>query len=653
MLKINLSRAVILLLTVCLSACIKKPDTIPVMIRVSEETLNFTKDGGSKTVTVEANCAWTITGGTSECSPSPVSGRANTQVTVTVKVQTNASALNRSYTLSVNAGGEVKNISVMQSSVIAPDLAALKIDFFGIYPAQNEKIYIPVEFITYDAGISLFDGHKEVKYYKTDLTALKAAFASNAAKVTAGSAEQVSGITVNDFSNELTYRFYAADNNYVEYKVRLTNPSDSYSGLPLLVLTTDDGADIKGKEEWQPGRFQFDPQGNAGVSAIKGVTGIKGRGNSTWGMPKKPYALKLNKKAEGTFGGMSPHKRWAVLANYADKTGLRNRVTFEIGKHTRLGWTPDSRFAEVILNGKFQGNYLITEQIKIDPNRVNIEEIDNTETDPDKITGGWLMEIDRFYSAGETRYFRPAISQLPVIVKAPEDANAAQMTYIREYFDKVEKLLYPDMPDGLPYHAGNAFLAGTPDSLQYHEYIDIASFIDYWIVQELAGNRDARLPGSVYMHKDVNGKLCAGPLWDFDQTTFLGDQLWLYYQYYPSETDYNEPLQIRALWYSQLFKDPKFKSRTKERWMELYSYLESGVPAFMDQEYARIAKSLDINWVDAGEDESQGIWTLTESEKENGGRNHDKNLSGADAVRKMKEKYLQRLHWLDRQIRAW
>jgi len=184
-----------------------------------------------------------------------------------------------------------------------------------------------------------------------------------------------------------------------------------------LVLTTNDNLDITSKEDWKGGRYKIDAQGNSEIAELTGETEIKGRGNSTWNMPKKPYNLKLKDKTTGKFLGMNPHKRWVLLANYADKTGLRNKVTFEIGKHSKLKWTPDSRFVEVILNGKFLGNYLLTEQIKIDSKRVNIEEVDNTETNSEKITGGWLLEIDRYYSFGETRYFRPTISQIPVIVK--------------------------------------------------------------------------------------------------------------------------------------------------------------------------------------------------------------------------------------------
>lgn len=182
--------------------------------------------------------------------------------------------------------------------------------------------------------------------------------------------------------------------------------------------------------------------------------------------------------------------------------------------------------------------------------------------------------------------------------------------------------------------------------------MDISTFIDYWLIQELTGNEDSRLPGSVYMYKDINGKLCAGPLWDFDQTTYLGTLYWMHYDYIPNEYEYNS-LEYRTIYFRQLFKNPNFKTRAKERWNAFYSYLLNDVPDFIDNEFAKIAKSQDINWIDVNENSSQGIWALSEDDKVGGGRNHDKHLTPSEAVAKMKNRYMQRLLWLNNQISTW
>lgn len=622
-------------------------------LEVSVSGIQFGNELDNQWFTVESNYDWSITSSDPLCVVSPQSGKKGIKQIVTVSVPENHGE-DRKFTLIINAHNGQKMVFIQQSGKnLAKTAADIVITDFEILPEHNSNIYIPISFFQATTGIQkIFNGQQRIDYYKTDLSNLVASWTSNATKVTVNNTIQLSTVTKNNFQNEVTYRFFANDNSYKDYKIQLTNPESSWSGLPILVLTTDDNKDITSKDIWSNGKFKLDPQGNTGVATLEGITELRGRGNSTWTMPKKPFALKLKDKASGTFMGMSPHKRWALLANYADKTSLRNRLAFELGKRVKLAWTPDTRFVEVILNGKFLGNYLLTEQIKIDNNRVNVGEVDNKETDITKISGGWLMEVDRFYSNGETRYFRPTISQLPIIVKDPEDANTQQMDYIAKYFNTFEPFIYPTLPEGTAYTQATAHLAGVPDSTSYGKYIDINSFINYWIVQELTENRDSRLPGSVYMHKGENKKVTMGPLWDFDQTTFLGSRTWLHYDYVPTATEYSS-LEYRSVYYNQLFKDPKFRAKAKERWNELYAMLLNDIPSFIDKEYKSIAKSLDINWIDIGENTDQGIWGLSDEEKSNGGRNHDKNLKSSEAVNRLKGYYIQRVNWMNNQIKAW
>lgn len=632
------------------TACVKvkdlwKPD---VVIHLSTQNLQLESIGGLITFTVKSNYDWTISSANTSCSVTPSSGSKDEQVTVEVSVAENPGE-DRQFILTVNSNKEHQTVTVRQNGAnYAATSSQLRIEKLEILPQNNSNIYIPITFIKGD----VLYGEQQVLYYKTDLTNLAASWFSNAKKVMIGNKIQENGITKNNYTNEVVFKFFANDESYKEYKARLSNPQNSWSGLPILVLTTDDDQEITSKDIWSMGKFKLDPQDNQGIAVLDGVTEIRGRGNSTWTMPKKPFALKLKDKASGIFMGMNAHKRWALLANYADKTSLRNKIAYEIGKKVSLPWTPDSRFVEVILNGKFLGNYLLTEQIKIDPKRVNIEEIDNKETNPTKITGGWLMEVDRYYSNGETRYFRPSISQIPIIVKEPEDANTTQMEYINNYFNTFEQLIYPTLPLGSHYDQSNAHLAGTPDSTQYGKYIDINSFINYWIVQELTENRDGRLPGSVYMYKGVDKKLFMGPLWDFDQTTFLGGTSWMHYNYVPSASDY-QTLEHRSLYYNQLFKDPKFKAKAKQRWNEVYSTLLTDIPKFIDSEYIKIARSLEMNWIDVDENSSQGVWPLSEEEIATGGRNRDKNLLSSEAVSRLKTFFIQRINWMNTQISTW
>ena len=489
--------------------------------------------------------------------------------------------------------------------VVETDPARLKFLSFSFAPEHNGQIYSEVALTASGNTLS-----GDILYYRTDLTQLATSFETNGAKVTVGSTEQKSGVTVNDFPKAVAYRIYTPAGQFREFKVTVRN--HSYSGLPLLVLSTEGAAPVSSKETWIQGTMRIDRQEND-CDEFSGQIEIKGRGNNSWAKDKKPYAIKLAEKQPVM--GMNKHKRWALLANASDKTLLRNRVAFEIAKHaTALDWTPDSRYVDVILNGRFLGNYLLTEQIKIDKNRVALAEMDPAATSGDAITGGYLLELDRYFD--EVNKFRSAFADLPVNFKEPDEEglNSAQFNYMKDYFNAVEALLYaPDFP-----------AAG-----EYAELLDTDSFIDWWIVQELTHNQDTRLPGSCYMNKDRLGKLKAGPVWDFDLTTFIDSRSFLL----KDESANNHS------WFPRLFRDPAFRQRVRERWQAIRPSLEQ-IPAFIDSEAAYIQKAAWQNW---------GMW---EYEIARSDVNHDEKLSWNDAVAALQTNYANRLAWMDAQIAA-
>lgn len=123
---------------------------------------------------------------------------------------------------------------------------------------------------------------------------------------------------------------------------------------------------------------------------------IKGRGNWTWeGFDKKPYRLKFDSKVNPV--GMVKSKHFLLMAGADDNLGfLRNLVGYELSRRVDLPYTTDSQPVELVLNGKYQGLYFITEKIRVDKKRVNIVEQADKATDPEAITGGWLVEIDNY-----------------------------------------------------------------------------------------------------------------------------------------------------------------------------------------------------------------------------------------------------------------
>ena len=418
-------------------------------------------------------------------------------------------------------------------------------------------------------------------------------FQTEASKVMVGNVEQVSGETVNNFSKPVTYSFVSATGETRQLTIQV-----KHSGLPVVFINTPAAAEIPPKTSDWLGNTNITIYNTDCSIAYSGITGIRGRGNTTWKYPKKPYALKLESKAE--ILGMPKHKRWVLLANWLDRTLLRNHVSFQIARQTDLAWTPRGQFVEVVLNGTHIGNYYLCEYIKIDKNRVNIDELDDDEVD-----GGYMMEIDTYYD--EAFKFKSAKKNFPYMFKDPDEVNDSQFTFMQDFINNLEGALYEK----------NRFNTG-----EFMQYLDIESFADWWIALELTGNTETKHPKSTYVHKDKGGKLKAGPVWDFDWKTFrLNNQEWV---------------SKSALYYDALFEDPTFVATVKERWNKYLPRFRE-ILAFIQAEADKIRNSEEIN---------HQMWPVTKD------TNEDIDLSFTEAVARMKQSYEQKLEFMDREINA-
>ena len=364
------------------------------------------------------------------------------------------------------------------------------------------------------------------------------------------------------------------------------------TGLPVVVLDTPGAAPIVSKEEWMEGAAVtiYNPDGSVDY---KGRLSVKGRGNSTWTQfPKKPYAMKLDSKSE--ILGIKKHKRWCLLANWMDRTLIRNDVAFEIARCTALAWTPSGKFVELILNGEHKGNYYLCEQIKVDKNRVNIAE-----------DGGFLMECDLWYD--EAFKFKTEIHNVPWQFKDPDEVSQEQFDYMYNYVAEFERSLFTEA----------SFAAR-----EYVNYIEPGSFVDWWLVNELAQNSEINQPKSAYTYKDKDGKLTAGPVWDFDWGTFI-----------PKEK-YNYVSMGQKYYVYRMFQDKEFRKLIKERW-EGYKAALSGIPAYIDKIASTLTESDKLNIQ---------MWPINRT------TNQDESLSYTEAVARLKQAYEGKLQWLDNNI---
>ena len=429
-------------------------------------------------------------------------------------------------------------------------------------------------------------------------------------KVYVGENEQESGRSAQDFSGKVEYRVVDQDGNQSIYTVAL---KFDYTGIPIVVISTEGGAAIASKDDWVKASFAL--MGGAEFDNIETMDiEIAGRGNSTWRYAKKPYKLKLSKKTAVL--GMPKHKRWVLLANYIDKTLLRNDLAFYLGKKSALAWTPRGYHVELILNGEHKGNYYLCEQIKLDENRVNITELGPEEQT--NVTGGYLLEMDTYEADADETPFKSkhkvntegGNKTIKIKIKEPEaeDLTTQQFDYIVGYFHAFEDALF-----------GENWLDPTNG---YKSYIDLTSFIDIYLISELIYHWEWRHPKSSYMFKDRDGKLCFGPMWDYDWKTFTVKTGWYCKDY---------------LWYPRLFTDPEFVAQLKARWAVLYPEFQTAV-TYLNKKRSQLLESAEKNFA---------IW----GEKVNGTNGED-NINFKEAANRLTTNFIARLEWLNAEIEA-
>src|SRR5690606_25699190 len=215
-----------------------------------------------------------------------------------------------------------------------------------------------------------------------------------------------------------------------------------------------------------------------------------GRGNSTWGMPKKPYRIKLTDKA-GLLG-MPADKSWALIANYGDQSLLRNDIAFELSRRLELAYTPRQQYVELFLNGEYQGNYTLTEHIKESKDHIQIDE-DN---------GGFILEQDG-YAYQEPVFFTTPLD-VPITVKFPDedDITNDELNYIKNHYTAFENRLFSEN-------------FSDPNE-GYQPYFDLPSFVNYYLVNEICGNTDMVWSMRMFKKSDEDQKIYTGPVWDFD-----------------------------------------------------------------------------------------------------------------------------------------
>ena len=362
-------------------------------------------------------------------------------------------------------------------------------------------------------------------------------FSFHGSEVTINGQKASSGTGKYDFTNPVKLTVKGSDKT-IEYTVYV----HSFTGLPIMRIDTEGGKEVTSKTEYINAHMTLseDVLTRAPSDVVEGDLKIRGRGNSTWGLPKKPYRLKFNEKI--SLLGEHKDKDWVLVANYPDKSMIRNDLAMAMGKMSKLEWTPACHYVELIFNGRYDGTYLLFEKIEASNDKVAVGD------------DGFVLQVDAHAESDSSAvYFYSNYIDYSIEIKEPDvtwgDSN---YQYISDFIDTAENVLFSDI---------------FKDPKEgWQKYMDIDSFVDWYLIHEMSKNEDSMFHFSCHMNLKRGGKLKMGPIWDFDiafgnvkekeTTAMFTDGFMLEW----------------SQWYTRLMQDPAFLSKLRERFIYFYNH---------------------------------------------------------------------------------
>lgn len=366
-----------------------------------------------------------------------------------------------------------------------------------------------------------------------------------------------------------------------------------YAGVPRVVIETEYRQAINDRETEIPAKLQIWGE-NESESEIMDLM-IRGRGNTSWtDVPKKSYKIEFEKKQSVL--GMPKDKDWALIANYYDKSLMRNFISYRLSAALGAYYAPRCEFAELYLNGKYLGVYLLTETIKIGKNRVNIPNDDYS----------YIVEVDGKYKTGEQVVFSDVLTEngkgKAFRVHEPKNASDEILDTVQKHIEDFEMFL-------------KTIESGKNNKID--EWIDVEECAKFYWVEEFTKNPDSWFYTSVYFSWVKGEKIKMGPVWDFD----------LAYGNYANESD-----NVIEGW-----RDSKAQEQIKKIWKDNYAVIASVVDS-IEAAYARLEKVSSNNFK---------RWDILGVEK---GGLHKPYDVYKDAVDDLKDWILKRIQWIDSQL---
>jgi len=302
-------------------------------------------------------------------------------------------------------------------------------------------------------------------------------------------------------------------------------------------------------------------ENNPAFLNYNGKIEIEIRGSSTQTRPKKQYGLSTLKDDNKTNNnvsllGMPPENDWILNGMVFDPSLMRDYLSYNLSR--QIGeYASRTAYCEVVINGTYKGLYLLQEKIKADDNRVDISDISKTDNTLPNISGGYIIKADKTTGGDPIAWTMYSTFGAPIgyIHEEPEPdvVTNVQSNYIKTQFQMFETA---------------AFYGINSDLSEISEYIDIPSFIDYMLISELASNADSYM-FSTFFHKDRNGKLRAGPVWDFDLTYGNDIFIWGFNRSKTNVWQFSNGDNEGSRFWRDLFRNKQFNCYLTKRWNEL------------------------------------------------------------------------------------
>ena len=377
--------------------------------------------------------------------------------------------------------------------------------------------------------------------------------------------------------------------------------------LPVIYIDTK-GVGINDTETQVPATVYIDsvlPEYRSLASAAAPLPAtIKGRGNYTWrDFDKKPYKLKFDVKQKVL--GMPNNRHWCLMAFADDWMGfLKGPAGFTVSRAVGLRWTPRLVPVELVLNGKYQGLYFLTEHVRIASNRVKIVEQEDGENRPDSVTGGWLVEIDNYWSENNIVVWEKNGQQVMISLKEPEVLSSEQRSYLENRLNALNNAIQ-----------GN-------DEADLQRMLDIREAAKFYLVQEIMEDCES-YHGSCFLYKDrdslgVADKWKFGPVWDFGNAYDRHAERWIY-----------DGPTFDQYWIGAMAEFPAFQRAVAEQWWEYWHHHKDEVREAVGAFAAKISV--------AAKNDAK-VW--------NGTRGYNDNSNMGNKLSEYYYRYDWRINWL-------